>query len=219
MPANTVVVARGTGRGWGNPFRAINPKDEAAVARSVEFYRRYLSGGSRMFDCGPATGVTLAYIPAWHHADDLKKALPGLRGKNLACWCPIGSPCHADVLLELANGPDVASPLRGNDLRLAIVTEIYQWKKCPVPADADGLNAGEVYRPAGKEHDRFHYPPKGAIHPAFHAPDFAGVFGLENAIRLARTVGLSIPVCEIPTSGEELAWLCLVHWRSSRGKS
>jgi hypothetical protein len=27
-----------------------------------------------------------------------------LRGKNLACWCPLdGSPCHADVLLEIAN--------------------------------------------------------------------------------------------------------------------
>ena len=28
-----------------------------------------------------------------------------LRGKNLACWCPIGSPCHADALLEIANAP------------------------------------------------------------------------------------------------------------------
>jgi hypothetical protein len=26
-----------------------------------------------------------------------------LRGKNLACWCKPGKPCHADVLLELAN--------------------------------------------------------------------------------------------------------------------
>jgi len=26
-----------------------------------------------------------------------------LRGKNLACWCPLDRPCHADVLLELAN--------------------------------------------------------------------------------------------------------------------
>jgi len=26
-----------------------------------------------------------------------------LRGKNLACWCPIGSPCHGDTLLEIAN--------------------------------------------------------------------------------------------------------------------
>ena len=24
-----------------------------------------------------------------------------LRGKNLCCWCAIGSPCHADVLLEM----------------------------------------------------------------------------------------------------------------------
>lgn len=24
-----------------------------------------------------------------------------LKGKNLACWCKVGSPCHADVLLEI----------------------------------------------------------------------------------------------------------------------
>lgn len=29
--------------------------------------------------------------------------LAPLRGKNLACWCPIGATCHADVLLSLAN--------------------------------------------------------------------------------------------------------------------
>jgi hypothetical protein len=30
--------------------------------------------------------------------------LPELRGKDLACWCRLdGKPCHADVLLELAN--------------------------------------------------------------------------------------------------------------------
>lgn len=29
--------------------------------------------------------------------------LPSLRGKNLACWCALDKPCHADVLLELAN--------------------------------------------------------------------------------------------------------------------
>ena len=26
-----------------------------------------------------------------------------LRGKNLACWCPLDQPCHADVLLDIAN--------------------------------------------------------------------------------------------------------------------
>lgn len=33
----------------------------------------------------------------------IRAALPGLRGKDLACWCALGKPCHADVLLELAN--------------------------------------------------------------------------------------------------------------------
>ena len=38
--------------------------------------------------------------------DDVRR---DLRGKNLACWCPLVDndgnrvPCHADVLLELAN--------------------------------------------------------------------------------------------------------------------
>jgi hypothetical protein len=26
-----------------------------------------------------------------------------LKGHDLACWCPLDQPCHADVLLELAN--------------------------------------------------------------------------------------------------------------------
>lgn len=26
-----------------------------------------------------------------------------LRGLDLACWCPLDQPCHADVLLEIAN--------------------------------------------------------------------------------------------------------------------
>jgi hypothetical protein len=27
-----------------------------------------------------------------------------LTGRDLCCWCPLGRPCHADVLLEIANG-------------------------------------------------------------------------------------------------------------------
>lgn len=26
-----------------------------------------------------------------------------LRGYNLACWCPVDQPCHADILLRIAN--------------------------------------------------------------------------------------------------------------------
>lgn len=32
--------------------------------------------------------------------DDVRTELAGL---DLACWCPLDQPCHADVLLELAN--------------------------------------------------------------------------------------------------------------------
>ena len=38
--------------------------------------------------------------------DDIRSEL---RGKNLACWCPLDQPCHADVLLELANAPEATS--------------------------------------------------------------------------------------------------------------
>ncbi len=34
--------------------------------------------------------------------------LAALRGKNLACWCPLDKPCHADVLLDLANRAQAA---------------------------------------------------------------------------------------------------------------
>ena len=30
--------------------------------------------------------------------------LAPLRGHDLVCWCPLDQPCHADVLLELADG-------------------------------------------------------------------------------------------------------------------
>jgi len=37
--------------------------------------------------------------------------LAPLRGFHLACWCPLGSPCHADILLELANASESPGPL------------------------------------------------------------------------------------------------------------
>lgn len=31
-----------------------------------------------------------------------------LAGMDLACWCALDQPCHADVLLEIANAPAVS---------------------------------------------------------------------------------------------------------------
>ena len=37
------------------------------------------------------------------YSDEWNARVEALRGHDLACWCPLDSPCHADVLLELAN--------------------------------------------------------------------------------------------------------------------
>ena len=47
-------------------------------------------------------------VEAYHEVLQASKATRDLarselRGKNLACWCKIGEPCHADLLLEIAN--------------------------------------------------------------------------------------------------------------------
>lgn len=78
LPAHTKVVARPTR--WGNPFRAVSPGDRPeAVAR----YRQWIGQpGQRALR---------------------EEAIRCLRGHNMACWCPLGGPCHADVLLELVN--------------------------------------------------------------------------------------------------------------------
>lgn len=82
-PADAVVVARPSK--WGNPDRVGDPHPltgEPMDAEEVVF--RYRASG-----CGPVT-----------HGDVRRE----LRGKDLACWCPLDSPCHGDVLLEVANG-------------------------------------------------------------------------------------------------------------------
>ena len=78
MPAHSVVVARPTR--WGNPFPINQPAERAdAVAR----YRIWIKDPARNELRG-----------------EVRRCL---RGFNLACWCPLDSPCHADVLLQIAN--------------------------------------------------------------------------------------------------------------------
>jgi len=82
---------------WGNPFtiadvaKTYGLDSAAAQAKAVELCGQWLRG-------------TLD-----------KKLSPGdppsreairreLRGHNLACWCKPGTPCHSEVLIEIANG-------------------------------------------------------------------------------------------------------------------
>ena len=47
--------------------------------------------------------VALDALNGYLIRSELMRRLPELRGKDLACWCPLEAPCHVDVLL-LANG-------------------------------------------------------------------------------------------------------------------
>ncbi len=82
MPANTVKVDRSTP--WGNPFKADK---HCTAAASVAAFRAYLYADTET-------------------ARALRAAVQkNLAGKNLACWCALNAPCHAQLLLELANAP------------------------------------------------------------------------------------------------------------------
>ncbi len=82
MPEGAVYVGRGSK--WGNPHKVSEVGTEKAVAMHRQLMKRLCRSPSTL-------GI------------DFRCALEKLRGKDLACWCPLDQPCHADVLLELAN--------------------------------------------------------------------------------------------------------------------
>jgi hypothetical protein len=87
MPANTLKVDRTTR--WGNPFTVAGAAAQSGArdaAGAVEAFRALMLTKLRV----DPTGTRAALAP--------------LRGHNLACWCKLGTPCHADIL---ANAPEV----------------------------------------------------------------------------------------------------------------
>ena len=90
MPEGTVYVGRPTK--WGNPFRAGDPVTMKPWCWSVD----------QVADVEHAVGLFREYAQA---NVAIRFLIPReLRGRDLACWCPLDQPCHADVLLEIANG-------------------------------------------------------------------------------------------------------------------
>ena len=87
MPPGTVKIDR-TSK-WGNPF--VIGKD-GTREECIEKYRRFVAGNA-----GTAREDVLAARRF------LAEHIGELKGKNLACWCPMDGPCHADILLQLAN--------------------------------------------------------------------------------------------------------------------
>jgi len=117
MPENTVYVGRGTK--WGNPYKVGETQIRIPALDGSEWEHE-----RRLYK---TSGETHAYVHnsdgshiTWHRVEDataeqcvklyrdwisytIRQEFQTLAGKDLACWCPPDQPCHADVLLELAN--------------------------------------------------------------------------------------------------------------------
>jgi hypothetical protein len=94
LPEGAVSVGRPTR--WGNPWRADEwpfPAEPGGREVSVLCFRQMLD---ERRDYPPG-------VPAHDYPSD-EEIRAELAGRDLACWCPLSSACHADALLELANG-------------------------------------------------------------------------------------------------------------------
>jgi hypothetical protein len=58
----------------------------------------------RVRDREDAVALFRAYVTFFDDIWRPEDIRASLRGLDLACWCPLDQPCHADVLLEIANG-------------------------------------------------------------------------------------------------------------------
>lgn len=102
MPEGAVSVCRPSI--WGNPFSIADCREAGFLGTDAVLAARCVAA----FDAWLVS-------PYWRNNWDGPESeaarkrildnLPSLRGKNLACWCPLDQPCHADVLLRLANAP------------------------------------------------------------------------------------------------------------------
>jgi hypothetical protein len=104
---DAVIVSRPSK--WGNPYRI-------ARDRLIDGTMAYIVRGSHVL----GVSADIAEARAWaveafelqtgpfgayeYDTETLALLRAELGGRDLACWCTLDQPCHADVLLELANG-------------------------------------------------------------------------------------------------------------------
>ena len=81
VPANAIYVGRPTV--WGNPYvvgSQLMNGETLTAEKAIALYEQHLANN--------------------FNERDIRHCL---RGKDLACWCALDQPCHADVLLRIAN--------------------------------------------------------------------------------------------------------------------
>lgn len=103
LPIGAVVVAR-PGK-FGNPFTPFGCA-EAGYRGTADQLRERCVEAFRVWIDSPHWRINWQGSQAEAARERMLAGLPELRGKDLACWCPLDKPCHADVLLEIANRSD-----------------------------------------------------------------------------------------------------------------
>ena len=106
IPDGAVYVGRPSK--WGNPFHTHGDGYRMAPESAVQAFRAQFFGpradGAFFPNDHPKfrtyRGKLQIEVRELTTVADIQREL---RGKNLACWCPLDQPCHADVLLEIAN--------------------------------------------------------------------------------------------------------------------
>jgi hypothetical protein len=93
-PEGAIVVSRPSK--WGNPWKV----GEDALITWPYYHNVPPVQRVRQVPMTPGLAVELYRIAFTPDADAI---CDELRGHDLACWCPLDQPCHADVLLEIAN--------------------------------------------------------------------------------------------------------------------
>ena len=109
---DAVIVARPSK--WGNPFRVgstylvlHNMGWGVATWREAGPFNEF-GEVVKLADSEQAVEMFRHWMHSCLTTAKHKTDISPLRGHDLACWCPLDQPCHADVLLELAN-PVVSS--------------------------------------------------------------------------------------------------------------
>lgn len=95
LPPNTICVSRPSK--WGNPFKVDKRFDIWGQFVTQKMSRYHYS--HKIKDLQDSLFRYTDYLQRmikFGHLD-----ISELKGKNLACWCPIDKPCHADILLKL----------------------------------------------------------------------------------------------------------------------
>ena len=95
----TVRIQQRRSKGW------RMPANTRSVARPGKF-GNYIATVEEAGSNGAAVDRFRAWAFAPEQAEYRAMVRRELRWKNLACWCRAGLPCHADVLLEIANGAE-----------------------------------------------------------------------------------------------------------------